>query len=377
MSVVIQKKDLLDAVQKAFPVVPSKGSLLILSNFKLSYSDSILEIVATDADHSLRVTVGASGEGPFDITVNARRFFDAVRVFPEGAITLSLDGMVMLMESASQKGFHKEAGADSSDFPGVPEIKDGVELSINGFVLREIIQKTSFAASKDETRPVLCGILWELSSDKTGMVATDGSRLGHSFVDINLPVEESLSKIVSRKSVETLMRITDSKDKDESLKVVIGERYISFSTPSFAMVSKLIEGQYPEYDRVIPKNNPKKIVADRVAMLETIGRAAILSSQKDRLVKLIFRTGDMEATVKNIETGGETKWNMPVEYSGEEHIMGFNGQFFMEILDTIKTEKVRFEVNTQISACLIFPEYADEKDKNSEDLFLLMPLRIG
>ena len=374
MSVVIQKKDLLDAMQKAFPVVPSKSSLLILSNFKLSYADSIFEIVATDADHSLRVTVGASGDGPFDITVNARKIFDIVRELPDGSVTLSLDGMVLIMES--EKGFNcKIAGADSSDFPGVPEIKDGVEVSVSSSSLREIIQKTHFAASKDEVRASLCGVLWELASDKMGMVATDGHRLGCSFVGVNLPVKDNFNRIVSQKSVSTLLRITDSKG-DEQLKAVIGDRYISFSAPSFNMVSKLIEGQYPDYNKVIPKNNPKIIVADRVSMLDAIRRVSVLSSQKNRLIKLVFRQGELEAVVMNREIGGEARERVPMEYDGDEHIMGFNGQYFTEILDTIKTDKVRMEVGTQIGACLIFPEYADAKDKGSEDLFLLMPLRI-
>jgi DNA polymerase-3 subunit beta len=375
MSVLIQKKDLLEAMQKAFPIVPSKSSLLILSNFRLSYAGSILEVSATDADHSLRVTAAASGDGPFDITVNARKVFDVVRELPEGSVTLSLDGMVLIMES--EKGFScKIAGADSSDFPGVPEIGGGAELSIGGAVFCSMIEKSSFAASKDESRASLCGVLWEVSPEKTGMVATDGHRLGYSFVETELPVKDTVSKIISQKSMATLLRITDAKDEDESLRVIIGDKYMSFSAPSFTMVSKLIEGQYPEYGKVIPKNNPKVVTADRTAFLEAVRRVSVLSSQKNHLIRLIFRAGMMEAVVMNREIGGEARELVPIEYDGDEHIVGFNGQYFTEILNIIDTPKIRLEMSTQVGACLVFPQYEDEKDKASDDLFLLMPLRI-
>jgi len=375
MSVSIQKKDLLEAIQKALPVVPSKSSLQILSNFKLSYASSVLEITATDADHSLRVTIGASGDEPLDITVNARKVSEIVRELPEGAVTLAVDGTVLLMES--EKGFScKIAGADSTDFPGIPDIENGVELSISESALRDIILKSSFAVSKDESRASLCGVLWELSADKTGMVATDGHRLGCSFINTNLSVSESFSRIVSQKSVATLVKITDSKSQDESVKVVIGDKYVSFETPSFIMVSRLIEGQYPDYEKVIPKNNPKTVIADKAGLLETVRRVSVLSSQKNHLVKLVFNQGTVEAIVKNTEIGGEAREILPVEYDGEEHIVGFNGQYFSEIIDIVKTEKVRLEMNTQISACVIYPEYKDEKEKTSDDLFLIMPLRI-
>jgi len=375
MSVSIQKKDLLEAMQKAFPVVPTKSSLMILSNFRLCYAGSILEVSATDADHSLRVTAGAGGDGSLDITVNARKVFEIVKELPEGTVKLDVDGMVLLMES--EKGFNcKIAGADPGDFPGVPSIEGGVELGISSAVFRNMILKSSFAASKDESRASLCGVLWELSSDKTGMVATDGHRLGCSFTGMNLPVSVSVSRILSKKSVETLMRITDSKNQDEALKVVLGDKYASFSTPSFTMVSKLIEGQYPEYSKVIPKNNPKVIIADKMALCEAVRRVSVLANQKNRLSVYTFKSGMMEAMVTNREIGGEAREFVPVEYSGDEHKVGFNGQYLMEILDIIETQKVRLEMNTQISACLIFPQYDDEKNKVTDDLFLLMPLRI-
>jgi DNA polymerase III subunit beta len=375
MSINVQKKDLLEAMQKAYPIVPSKSSLMILCNFRISYADSILEVSATDVDHSLRVSVGASGDETIDIAVNAKKIFDIVKELPDGLVTVDVDGMVLLIES--EKGFScKISGADPSDFPGVPSMDGGVGFSVDALSLRDIIRKSSFAVAKDESRGSLSGVLWELLPDKMGMVSTDGHRLGCSFIDINLPVGEKVSRIVSQKSVSTLVRITDTNNADEILKIVVGDKYVSFSTPSFTMVSKLIDGQYPEYGKVIPKNNPRVVVADRVSMFDAVRRVSVMSNAKTNLVKLIFDNGEMEATVVNKEIGGEARESVAVEYDGEKHIIGFDGKYFTEILDILKTEKVRLEMNTQISACVIYPIYAEEKDKVSEDLFLIMPLRI-
>jgi DNA polymerase-3 subunit beta len=208
------------------------------------------------------------------------------------------------------------------------------------------------------------------------MVSTDGHRLGCSFIDMNLPVGENISRIVSQKSVSTLVRITDAGNTDEILKVIVGEKYISFSTPSFTMVSKLIDGQYPEYGKVIPKNNPRVVVADRLSVFDAVRRVSVMSNTKNNLIKLIFNSGEMEATVTNKEIGGEAREVVAVEYDGDEHVVGFNGKYFTEILDIMETEKVRLEMNTQISACVVYPVYDSEEKKISDDLFLIMPLRI-
>ncbi|MFW5784561.1 MAG: DNA polymerase III subunit beta [Chitinispirillaceae bacterium] len=375
MSVLIQKKDLFEIMQKAYPLIPTKSSLQILSNFKLTYTDSLLEISATDLDHSLKVTAKATGDAPFDITVNARKIFEIVRELPDGVVTLDIDETVLLIES--EKGFTcKIAGADSNDFPGFPQIEAKEEFEINTFKLREMIAKSAFAVSKDESRACLCGILWEIMSDRTGMVATDGHRLGSSFISNNFSVTDNSNGILSPKSVMNLVRIIDAKNQEEVVKVLMGEKYIIFNTLSFTMCSKLIDGPYPDYTKVIPRNNPKFAVVDRTSLQNAVKRVSVLSNQKNHLVKFVFKPGALEIVVLNREIGGEARESIAIEYDGDEHVIGFNGQYFSEILDIIKVPKVKLEMNTQISACLLFPVIEEEEEKTSEDLFLIMPLRI-
>jgi len=375
MSITILKKDLYDLMQKAFPIIPSKSSLQILSNFRLSFTDNLFEISATDLDHSMKVSCNASGNAPFDITVNARKSFDIVRELPDGNVTLDIDEAILIIKS--EKGFScKIAGADSRDFPGFPEVNQKSEFEINCSVLKDMILKSSFAVSKEETRSCLCGVYWEISDNRTGMVATDGHRLGSSFVNSSISIGSLISGILSPKSLLNLIRVIDIKNPDEKLKISIGDKYIVFSKETLIMCSKLIDGPYPDYTKVIPRNNPKKVIINRVTIQDAVRRVSVLSNQKSHLVKFSFSKGFLEIVVLNRDIGGEAREQIQIDYDGDDHSIGFNGQYFEEILDIIKTGKIRLEMNTQISACLIFPEYEPGTEIISEDLFLIMPLRI-
>ncbi len=375
MAFSITKQALFDVLQKVFPVIPLKSSLQILSNFKISYQNDQLEVAATDLDQSIQIISKVSGdiEG-FNITANARKVFEIVRELPDGMVTIFVEGNVINFKA--EKDFTcKISGADTGDFPGFPEIGEGMEFEINSALLKSMIPKSSFAAAKDESRACLAGILWENYPSKSGMVATDGHRLGSCFIKGSFSIPDKVSSIVSPKSLNHLVRIISDKNT-ENIRVTVTEKYIVFKTASFLLCTKLIDGPYPDYSKVIPSNNPREAVIDRESLLNAVRRAMVLSSQKTHLVKFIFSENMLEVVVVNKEIGGEAKEKIAIEYRGTEHQIGFNAQYFNEIIDIARTPKIRLNMNTQISACLIYPVFEKEEDKLSEDLFLLMPLRI-
>lgn len=374
MSLSISKQVLFDMLQKAFPIIPLKSSLQILSNFKITYQKGLLEITATDLDQSIRVSADVKGSGSFDITANARKVFEIIRELPEGEVRIDVEENVLNFKT--EKDFDcKIAGADTGDFPGFPESENGNTFQITTSHLKRMIPKSSFAVAKDESRACLAGILWETSSGKTGMVATDGHRLGSCFINDKIAVKENISAIVSPKSVVHLVRILEDKN-DTTISVCINEKYVIFTAKSFTLCSKLIEGPYPDYHRVIPANNPKEAIIDRVNLVNAVKRASVLSNQKTHLVKFVFSEDALEVVVVNKEIGGEAKEKIKITYKGDTHNIGFNAQYFNEILDIIKTPKIKIMMNTQISACLLYPVYSKEEEMVSEDLFLIMPLRI-
>jgi DNA polymerase-3 subunit beta len=374
MSLSLSKETLLEALQKAYPVIPLKTSLQILSNFRIKFCKNQLEISATDLDQSMRVYINAEGKEEFDITVNAKKIFELIRELPNGKVEISIQENVLIIQT--DKNFNgKIAGADATDFPGIPEISSGVEFEISSGLVKKLFLKSSFAVAKDESRACLTGVFWEITPEKTGMVATDGHRLGSSFVDNKTSLKEKTSIIISTKTLSHLVRILDTKGT-ETIKVRINEKYCSFSCSFFTMYSKLVEGPYPDYSKVIPQNNPREAIVSRSALQGAVKRVSVLSNQKTHLVKFNFSNNNLSVMVVNKEIGGEAKETLDIEYHGDAHPIGFNGQYFNEILDIIDTSQIKIKMNTQISACLILPVREKSDEATSEDLFLIMPLRI-
>lgn len=375
MNCIISKNKLYDLIQRTYPIVPIKTSLQILSNFKMSFSKKGIFITATDLDHSIEAFSESVSDGEAEITVNARKFFEIVRELPDGDIYLSTDVNVLIIEN--KKGFScKIAGIGTEDFPSFPNIVKDNEISLNIECLKEIINKSSFAVSKDESRTCLCGVLWKFEKGRTGMAATDGHRLGSSFCKMEDAPEKNTSMIISPKSLLHFIKIIEGRNSEDNIQVTMSEKYILFQTDHIKMCSKLIEGPYPDYEKAIPKSNPKKAIIDKMALFEAVKRVSVLSNQKTHLIKFVFKRNELEVMVLNKDIGGEARELVPVEYEGPEHTVGFNAHYLMEIIGIISVPKIRIEMNTHISACLIFPHFEKETDKKSDDLFLIMPLRI-
>jgi len=375
MAYTIQKRKFYEIIQKAYPIIPSKSSLQILLNFKLVFNHENLEIIATDLDHSIKVRTAIKGSGKQEITVNAKKLFEIVRELHDSELTIDFDENVLIIESGGSFSC-KISWADTRDFPPFPEIESISSIDLPIQQLKEMILKSSFAVSKDESRACLCGVLWEVKKNRIGMVATDGHRLGSSFYTDKFDVDNSDSFIVSPKSLLHLVRIFDVENQEGYINIQRGEKYVVLHNEDFKLCTKLIDGPYPDYEKVIPKNNPKKAKLNKTDLLDAVRRVSVLSNQKTHLVKVVFKKNILEAAVQNKDIGGEARQTVPIEYDGDEHIIGFNAQYLLEILNIIKTPIITIEMNTQISACLLFPWYEKEEDKKSDDLFLIMPLRI-
>lgn len=375
MSVTIPRDQLFDLVQKAYAVAPQKSTLQILMNLMISCSGSGIEVSATDLDQSIVCSGRASGKGSFNVAVNSRKLFDIVREMPAGEVSIAEDENVLSI--ASEKGFScKVAGADVADFPGLPDVADTVDFSISGRDFRKLAQRSTFAVARDTTRSCLCGVLVEVDGEGVRMVGTDGHRLGSSMCRFATGVRSRVSAIASPKSLEHVARITEADAEDQTLSISVGEKYLVIAGRDFRLCSKLLDGPYPDYAKVIPKNNPKSAVLERTALIDAVRRVSVLSNQKTHLIKLKFEEGTLEAAVVNREIGGEAREVVPIAYDGEVHSIGFNAQYLSEILGIAGGQKVKLEMNTQISACLVLP--LDEKSGAvvPDELFLIMPLRL-
>ena len=374
MALTIQKNDFFDIVQKAYAVAPVKSSLQILSNIVLSCSGKQIEVCATDLNQSIRCRGLVEGSESFQVAVNSRKFYDIVREMPAGAIKIQEDEYVLSMDS--EKGFScKVAGADAADFPAFPSIGDTNDFEITVSDFKRLVHRSSFAVSRESTRSCLCGVLLEADADSITMVATDGHRLGRCTLQTNTGLENKITAIVSPKSLLHVSKICEDGNSEMRLGISVGEKYIVFSSVSFTLYSKLLEGPYPDYDKVIPKHNPVSVHVDRAMLIDAVRRVSVLSSQKTHLVKLQFGNNAIEVTVLNRDIGGEAHESIPVSYDGEGQSIGFNAVYLSEILGIAATERVRIDISTQISACLILP-CSEDGDVFPDELFLIMPLRL-
>ncbi len=373
MSFTIRKENLIDLIQKTYPVIPSRTSLQVLYNFKMSFFSDRLEIIASDLDNFVKASTEISGVGEAEIAVNAKKLFEIVREMSDDLIVIDIEDNALIINNSS--GFTcRIMGVDLREFPHFPEVSYSENYTIATKEFSTLVAKSSFAVSRDESRACLCGVLWEASKDRTGMVATDGHRLGASFINFAVGADESVSVIIPPRSLNTILK-TSELSGAESLSFSVSEKHIIFRIENFTLSTKIIDGPYPDYEKGIPKEFSKTATITRSDLYNAVKRVSVLSNKKTQLVKLVYSDNMVTISASNRDIGGEAKQSLPVEYSGEEHTIGFNSAYLLEILTIMKSEKVRIDMNSQVSAAILRP-LNSEKVVEADDVYLIMPLRI-
>jgi DNA polymerase-3 subunit beta len=268
---------------------------------------------------------------------------------------------------------------EAEEFPSMPTALDGISLNLGGAeaeagVLVDMINKTSFAVSRDDTRPVLNGVLWRIDTQGMQMVATDGSRLACYRLALDLEDqvkgEEESAVIVPPQALSQIVKLVGG--HEGPVEITLGETQILFDLGHSHLLSRLIEGPYVDYTQVIPQSNEKELKIASEDLLPAVRRVSILSSSYTRQVRFKLSSGQVELSAASPEIGGEAREVIPAEYSEEEMEIGYNAQFLMEILRKMDTPGIRFELNNHVTAALLKPT----EQKEGEDYFcLLMPLR--
>ncbi len=378
MAFTISRKSLFDIVQKAVHVVPSKTSIPMLLNFKLSFSGNVLGLTATDLDHYISLKTSAFGDEEFEVTVNAKKFADIIRELGDNDdVTIGVENNVLSLTTGASFSC-RIAGADAADFPHLPQLDEGTNFSIDAAVFGGMVARASFATARDEARACLCGVLWEVEKSKTTMVSTDGHRLGCcSFTcDFDSLPSSRIEAILPQKTVSLVGKIVPAQQGETRIEAQLSGKYLVLKTDDVLLYTKLLEGPYPDYDKVIPRTNPRKVILSRSMLYDALRRVGVLSNFKTHLVKFQFSANQLELAVNNRDIGGDARQVIPVDYSGENFTIGFDASYFSEILSIVNTPNVELEMNTQISACLIHPMYDEKASAGLDDLYLIMPLRI-
>ena len=357
----------LDALQMACSAIPNKTTLQILYNLLLRLSGGELEIRATDLDMTIVLKLQVEGHEDGEIVINAKKLLEVVKELPDFPVLISVDEYIVTIKSES--GFQCNlTGFDASEYPSLPDLEKARAFQLPLKDFRFLSEKTSFAVSGDYSRMSLTGVYSEFKDGSLQMVATDGHRLGKSWIETKgVPAQPGV--ILPPKALSQIMHM--SEDPESSIGVEIGPANARFSTDTITIYTKLIEGPYPNYENVIPKDFSKKMKANREHLGSVIRRVATMANAKTRLVVFGFQDRQLVLSAKNQDLGGDSEESLPVDYQGEAVEVGINATYVLEVFRLIHTEDVVFKFNNPLGAIIVEP--AMEKPNY---FFIVMPLRI-
>lgn len=370
MKVVVSKSNLLNGIQSVQNIVSSRINLPILTNILIETHDNQLRLVATDLDIGVSCLIPVNIVEQGGITVPAKRFADIIKELPDGQVTIAVKKNDMVDIECLNCHF-KIMGVSKEEFPKLPEFKDKEAVSIDQGQLKDMLYLTSFAVSHEESRYVLNGILFELKDGVLRLVATDGRRL--AFIEKKLPkdTKKEIKAIVPIKAVQELLR---NLKEDGELSIVVSENQIIFEIQNVLIVSRIIEGEFPNYGQVIPKPSEKKMVVDREQFLASIRRANLLSTPDSQAIKFeIFPARGAanpagKVTIsKTTPDIGEHREELTIQYEGKELIIGFNPHYLIDVLKNLKQSQIVLEVTDADKPGVIRLE---------DYVYLVLPMRI-
>jgi DNA polymerase-3 subunit beta len=369
MNLTIAKEQIISGLQAVQNVVSNRTTLPILSNVLLRADGDRLEFTATDLDVTVACGVEAKVKKPGASTVPVKKLFGIVRELPNSEIDLEVDDKNLCSVRAGAS-FYKINGLSADEFPPMPKFKEDKKVSIAQETMKAMMKKTSFAISTDESRYVLNGVFISLKDHKMTMVATDGRRL--ALVDEEVEVSEKSQGdfIVPAKAVLELNRLLQDKGEVE---IHFAENQASFSLKdekgsSVLIVTKLIEGNYPNYRQVIPAEAKERVSLIREEFLHALKRAEIMTSEKSNSVKLTFAKNNLAITANSPEVG-EARESLAINYKGKEIAIAFNPKYLIDPLNALANDEVFIELIDELSPGVL--------KINGPFLYVVMPMRLS
>ncbi len=375
MKFVVSSTELLSHLAALSRVISSKSTMPILDNFLFQLSESALTITASDLESTLITSLELDNiEGEGSIAVPAKLFIDTLKEFPEQPLTFQIDGGSYTVEIFSDNGKYSITGQNADDFPELPRLNEESTSTINvsHVALRKGIEKTLFATADDELRPVMNGIFIELTPDYMSFVASDAHKLvRYRRTDAKADFESSF--ILPKKPAGLLKNLLPKEEFD--VKIEFDEKNAHFTLSSYKLICRLVEGNYPSYNSVIPTKNPNVMVIDRLNFFNTVKRVSVFSNQASNLIKLNINDNQLVVSAQDIDFSISAVERLACEYEGDEMEIGFKSTFLQEILTNISTGDVQVEMSDPTRAGLLLP--ADSGDDSEDMLMLLMPMMIN
>ncbi len=372
MKFIVSSSLLLKNVQALSGVLNASNTLPILDDFLFELKEDTLLITASDLETTMTVSLEPTkSEEPGMIAIPAKILLETLKTFADIPVTFSINNDTMGIEISAGDGKYRLTGHRSDEFPQTPSLEDTTSLELSSSVLNNAISKTLFAAGNDELRPVMSGVFCELTPDDVTFVATDAHKLVR-YRRTDAKADVSASFILPKKPLNQLKHILVG---DAPVKIDYNQTNAFFSFANVNMVCRLIDGRYPNYEAVIPTNNPSTLTIDRLSLLNSIRRVAIFANQSTHQVRFKISGKELTLSAEDIDYSNEAKERLTCNYEGEDIEIGFNSKFLQEMLNNMESDEVKFELSAPNRAGLILPidKYVEEEDI----LMLVMPVMLN
>lgn len=371
MKFIVSSSQLLNQLQILGGVINTNNTLPILDNFLFELSNNQLKISASDLETTMSSTIDVESDENSTIAVPARLLLDILKTFPEQPLTFKIEDNNTI-EISSNSGKYALAYADGEEFPKSVELESPSSTTLRGDILATAISKTIFASGNDDLRPVMSGVFFQFSPENLIFVATDAHKLV-KYIRTDVQASEVAEFIMPKKPLTLLKNILTGSEDD--LLIEYNDTNAKFTFGGSILICRLIDGKYPNYEAVIPKENPNKLTLERNSFLNSVRRVSIFSSKSTHQIRLKMAGTELKISAEDLDFSNKADERLQCSYEGDDMQIGFNSRFLLEMLNHLNSNEILLEMSLPNRAGLLTP--IDGLDEGEEITMLVMPVMLG
>ena len=370
MNFSISRSEFYKTLQKVIGVVPSRSTLQILTNILIYSEAGKLRLMGTDLELTMLASVDADITTEGGIAVPAKILNDILKELPDETLNFEIDNNHRITLKSSI-GEYKISGESQNEFPDVPNIEAANSMTIDAATMKRLVSLTVFAASSDELRPALTGVLFHLSGENAKMVATDGHRLAY-LTNNTLSYEHGEAKVIfPTKALTYLVKLLE---ETEGFELSFNNNHAQFNLGETQIYTKLINEDYPDYEHALPKGNQKELVVNSAEIIASVKRTSLFSSQITNQIRLSLQNNKIDISAEDVDAGGAANESIACNYDSDPLEIGYNATYLLDILRHIDTNDILMKLESPLHGALVYPS---EQAENEEYVMLIMPVRLN
>ena len=372
MRFIVSSTALLKQLQAIGGVLNSSNTIAILDNFLFRLDKGELTISGSDLETTMTTNLQVESKNKGSVAIPAKLLMDILKSFPEQPLTFSVNEENFGIEISSDYGKYKLSGQDAREYPEIPQLDSTSSTALNSKVLADAINKTIFATGNDDLRPVMSGVFFQFTPENVTFVATDAHKLVR-YRRYDIKSDQVASFIMPKKPLNLLKNTLAAEDSE--VVILYNDKNAYFKFGNMELVCRLIDGRYPNYEAVIPQENPNKLTIDRTAFLGSIRRVSIFSNKTTHQVRLKITGNELSISAEDLDFANEANERQSCQYQGEDMEIGFNSKFLAEMLSNLPSEHVNLEMSVPNRAGILLP--ADGTVEGEDILMLVMPVMLN